>query len=290
VRDRTQEIMLRQTQAMDTTFFEVGLFKPSARAEMLLRTWDSETLFQSISWLKFQNMDGRNIYIRPNGEHSLSLIDDLTSEALERMKHTGFTPALVVETSPGNFQAWLNHGKVLPKDTSTVAARTLAERFGGDLGAADWRHFGRFAGFTNRKDKYRQPNGLFPYVRLVHATGQVYEMANPFTQDVESRVAATRIRAEQRRKAILESGKSNMATAKRIEDFREDPRYAGDGNRIDLAFAVHALSHGIPEGEVRSAIAGRDLSHKGTEKRQMEYIERTIEKALRTVGKECLAR
>jgi RepB DNA-primase from phage plasmid len=52
----------------------------------------------------------------------------------------------MAETSPGNFQASLNHGQVLPKQLSTLAARFLAERFGGDKGAADWRHFGRLAG------------------------------------------------------------------------------------------------------------------------------------------------
>jgi hypothetical protein len=29
------------------------------------------------------------------------------------MGKTGFEPALVVETSPDNFQLWLNHGRVL---------------------------------------------------------------------------------------------------------------------------------------------------------------------------------
>jgi len=283
--------MLRQAQAMDTKLFEVGLFKPSARAEMLLRTWDSDTLVQSIAWLKFQNLDGRNIYIRPKGEHALSMVDDLTAEALERMKHSGFTPALIVETSPNNFQVWLNHGRTLPKAASTVAARSLAERFHGDRGAADWRHFGRLAGFTNRKDKYRQPSGLYPYVRLVHATGQVYERAAEFTAEIESRVEAARVSAEIRRRTFRENGNSaNPGPIKSIERFREDPRYASDGNRVDLAFAVHALSHGVSENEVRAAIASRDLRHKGTDKRQMEYIERTLEKARRTVGQECRGR
>ncbi|PYT22260.1 MAG: hypothetical protein DMG58_30520 [Acidobacteria bacterium] len=55
---------------------------------------------------------------------------------------------LVVETSPSNFQAWLKHPEPLDKQLSTAAARTLAERFGGDVGAADWRHFGRLSGFA----------------------------------------------------------------------------------------------------------------------------------------------
>lgn len=291
MRDRVQEIVLRQTQAMGSKIFEVGLFKPGAKTEMLLRTWDSDTLIESIPWLKFQNVDGRNIYIRPKGEHSLSLIDDLTADSLERMKHSGFTPAAIVETSPDNFQAWLNHGRVLPKDTSTAAARALAEKFGGDPGSADWRHFGRLASFSNRKPKYELA-GRYPFVRLVHATGEIYERAGEFAADIERCVEAQRIEAEHRRERYIKNDGRGKATAdKDIDTFRNDPRYAGDGNRIDLAYAVYALSHGVPEDEVRRNIASRDLTKKGTPERQGDYIERTLEKALRTVGvEECRGR
>lgn len=152
--NRTRVAVERQITAMGADVFEVGLFKPrvpgdsSNEPEMLPRVWDRETLLRSVSWLSYQNANGRNVYVRPKGEHHLSLVDDLTAAAVQKMKNEGFTPALVVETSPGNFQAWLNHGQVLQKQLSTLAARTLAERFGGDKGAADWRHFGRLAGLT----------------------------------------------------------------------------------------------------------------------------------------------
>src|SRR5207253_6807541 len=176
--DHTKELIVRQAQAMGIDLFEVGLFKPAPAgavgfSEMLLRTWDVDTLVRSISWLKSQNVDGRNIYIRAKGEHSLSLVDDLTSQTLERMRHSGFTPAVIVETSPENFQAWLNHGRLLPKEISTAVARALAEKFGGDPGSADWRHFGRLAAFSNRKEKHRQAGGHYQFVRLVHATGEI---------------------------------------------------------------------------------------------------------------------
>jgi len=34
---------------------------------------------------------------------------------------------------------------------------------------------------------------------------------------------------------------------KTIDDCRNNPMYSGDGNRIDLAFAVYAASHGVPK-------------------------------------------
>ena len=45
--------------------------------------------------------------MRPHGEHDLTMVDDLKQKSIDRMFVSGFKPAVVVETSPGNFQAWL---------------------------------------------------------------------------------------------------------------------------------------------------------------------------------------
>src|SRR5579884_2411838 len=280
---KTIEVVQRQLNAMRADLFEVGAYKAAAQTsarepEIILRTWDRQTVLDSIPWLRFQNAQGRNVYIRPKGEHSLSLVDDLNAAAIQRMRAEGFTPALVIETSPGNFQVWLNHGRTLPKEVSTATARALAERFGGDRGAADWRHFGRLAGFSNRKEKYRSADGLYPFVKLIEATGRVYSQADGFVAAAKQKLEAAKIEAERRRRTVL-AVRTTPAHLRSITDFRQAPAYAGDGNRIDLAYAVYALSHGVPEPEVRAAIASRDLSHKGNERRQLDYINRTIQKA-----------
>src|SRR5262245_8405834 len=128
---------------MGSEVFEVGLFKPNARGRepfMLSRLWDPDSLIRSIGWLRYQNSAGRHIYIRPHGEHNLSLVDDLKADAIAEMTRSGFNPAVVTETSPGNFQAWLKHPEQLSKELGTAVARALADNFGGDRGAADWRH------------------------------------------------------------------------------------------------------------------------------------------------------
>jgi hypothetical protein len=266
--------------------FEVGLFKPepehgAAGHQMIPRTWARDSLMRSIPWMKLQNLQGRNIYVRPHGEHDLTMVDDLKRDSLNRMFTSGFKPALVVETSPGNFQAWLKHSKALCRETSTAAARALAEQFGGDKGAADWRHFGRLAGFTNRKAKYQGDDGLFPYVRLVAASGTVYPNADRFIDQLEKKLAQDRERAEQNRARYCRNEPQNMRRT--IEHFRSNPVYGGDRTRIDLAYAIYALSHGASEEDVRGGIRTRDLSHKGNDKRQNEYVERTIDKALTAV-------
>jgi hypothetical protein len=275
---KTAEVVEKQGRAMMASAFEVGLFDPNAaQGAMLPRVWDFDTLLRSVPWLRLKNLEGRNIYIRPSGEHALSLIDDLSLQAVERLKSEGFAPSVILETSPRNFQTWLYHGQILPKHLSTFAARLLASRFGGDPASADWRHYGRLAGFTNRKDKYKKMDGRFPYVRLHEAAGLVYPKADEFLAEVKTlyeveQCAPARPRSLRRPWLCM----SNLKT---IADFRAKPVYAGDHTRVDLAYAVYALSHVVPESEVRNALASRDLSHKGNRKRQQEYIDRTIKKA-----------
>ena len=213
---------------------------------------------------------------------ALSLIDDANIQVVKRLKSEGFAPAVVVETSPGNFQAWLHHGEILPKRLSTLSARLLASRFGGDLASADWRHYGRLAGFTNRKDKYRRADGTFPYVRLHEATGAVYSRAVAFLAEVKSIYEAERSKVAA--PASLQCRRLRRSNLKSIEDFRAKPIYGGDQTRVDLAYAVYALAHGVPENEARNAVASRDLTHKGDTKRQQEYIDRTIQKARERIG------
>jgi hypothetical protein len=73
---------------------------------------------------------------------------------------------------------------------------------------------------------------------------------------------------------------------KGIEAFRADARYGGDGTRVDLAYAVYAVARGVDLASVKAALGSRDLSHKGNPKRQSDYIERTVRKALVRVEQE----
>ena len=281
---QTSELVRKQVEGMKSDVFELGLFRVASSgdrrdAEMLPRAWDSDTLLRSIAWLRLENMRGRNIYIRPQGEHHLSLVDDLSKSAIDRMITEGFQPAAIVETSPRNFQAWLNHGERLSREVGTAVARALASRFEGDTKAADWRHFGRLAGFTNQKEKHRQPNGLFPFVRLIESTGAVYQEAGKFVAGVREQLEREQL-ARRKRDSALVSVPMHRGAEKPIEIFRQNPAYGGDGTRIDLAYALYALSRGVSPEEVGAAIRSRDLSHKGSERRQEEYVERTVRKAL----------
>ncbi len=174
-----ERLVRAQLRAMGCERFDLGIRRDAG--EMILREGQGGIeIEKAIKWLRHENGKGAHIYIRPAGTHSLSLIDDLTADSIERMRADGFEPAVVVETSPNNFQAWLNHGQVLEAAMSTRAAKALVERFRGDPASADWRHFGRLAGFTNPKRERQLPSGMRPFARLRSATGRVYSHAAEF--------------------------------------------------------------------------------------------------------------
>jgi hypothetical protein len=329
--DKTYEAVERQLTAMGADLFEVGALQRGDGDQpqfMLLRTWDRRKVIDSVPWLRYQNRHESHIYVRPKGESNLTLVDDLKLSSVTRMRQEGTQPAAVVQTSPGNFQAWIKHSTRLDKELGTAVARELAKRFGGDVKAADWRHFGRLAGFRNTKGRYRQvvpvpdydawrgqnfhrdlegrwvdrdgnvyteerlreihsglaPRTLFPFVRLVEAFGVIARESERLISTV--RAGLERERAERARAQVrfgTPAAGQNWGPLKGIEAFRADARYGGDGTRVDLAYAVYAVTHGAAVEDVKVALRSRDLSHKGNEKRQNDYIERTVRKALVSV-------
>ena len=182
--------------------FEVGI-RDAKTGQMMNREWSREELERAVPWLKRMNARGNDVYIRPAGEHGLVLVDDLKPQALERMKAEGFAPAATIETSPGNYQAWVKlSDKPLSADVRRIAARGLAKQYGGDPNSADSRHYGRLAGFTNQKPQHAR-DGRQPYVLAHDCPGKPAERAQALLETVGQGLA--RVEAEKARSARLEA-------------------------------------------------------------------------------------
>ncbi len=171
--ERTTAAVRAQLRAMGADRYDVGVYDRAHDAMLLRREWTPAQVEASLGWFRGMNANGRDIYIRPTGSSGLYLIDDVPAATVERMRAEGYAPAVVVETSPANFQAWVRVSDTsLSKEEGTAVARGLAERFGGDLSSANWRHMGRLAGFTNRKEEHTRPDGRHPYATLRDAGGE----------------------------------------------------------------------------------------------------------------------
>jgi len=210
--DRTGRAMAAQLRAMGTQQVEVGLLHgPTNR--MTSRVWTPEEVQAALSWLRRENMRGCNVYVRPvawqgatPASAGIVLVDDLTREGMAQLHRDGLGPAVVTETSPRNYQAWvrLSPAPLVPA-LATQAARELAARYDGDPASADWRHYGRLAGLTNRKPSRVQPDGRYPYVLLHESGGGTAPRAGELLE-----AAAERLRRLERQTEALQADEARL--------------------------------------------------------------------------------
>ena len=170
--DRTESVVRKMLTAIEAPLYDVGVLSSRGMFPGLDAIPGSAVL-ERLSLLKYRNARGSHIYIRPSGEHRYTVLDGLNEEALAQLSADGFEPCAVVETSSGNFQAWLKQAAVLPKLLGTFAAQTLAARYGADPSAADWRRFGRMPSFTNCKTQVPQRQWVVP----IRPTAQSFRAA-----------------------------------------------------------------------------------------------------------------
>ena len=117
----------------------------------------AELKSQLPAMLDFAPAKQRNIIVRPHGANvSFIQLDDLTADRLPPLAATAF---LTLETSPGNFQAWVALASMPDKDF----ARQLRKGTGADPTASGAT---RVAGSLNFKDKYAPS---FPRVAIYAA-------------------------------------------------------------------------------------------------------------------------
>jgi hypothetical protein len=279
--DRTEISVRHMLTAIEAPLYDVGVL---SNRGMLpgLDGIPAEAVLARLSLLKNRNARGSHIYIRPTGEHRYTALDDLSETSLALLNGDGFNPCAVVETSAGNFQVWLKHSVVLPKLLGTFAAQTLATRYHADPSAADWRRFGRLPGFTNCKPKYKRPDGLFPFVRLISHSGEQYPMAEAFAQEITKLYQQREQEREAKRlQASLSPQRGPRLSNVTLERFRTSGKYRDRPAAADIAFCVAAYANGMTHDQIERALDDEYLSRDPNPSKKAAYIRRTMEKARR---------
>src|SRR5512144_3005190 len=90
---------------------------------------------------------------------------------LERLIKDGYQPAVVLESSPGNYQAVITLPKLGTPHDRDVGNR-LAEQLNRDYGdpkLSGCIHPHRAPGYENRKPKHQREDGTYPEVKLLRA-------------------------------------------------------------------------------------------------------------------------
>jgi hypothetical protein len=267
----------------DVERFEIGIRLAEENAidgkekmRVQIATKESILTEKFLRFLQAMNCRDQHIYIRPLAPHGYTLIDDVLPFRLGWAEEEGLEPCAVVETSPNNFQLWMSHGETLSPAVSTQAAKLLSQWFEGDPSSADYRHFGRFPGFTNPKNKYLL-NGQKPFSKLHTSRVKHYTKASLVCASAKEKNESIQQENVARRERSLNTDRKLLT--KSWNDFYNDTRYGNDCNRVDIAYAIYALSHGALEDDVFTTLSERDLKHKGSKTRQLDYLDRTIKKA-----------
>lgn len=223
----------------------------------LKRVWTKETLLSSIKFLQAKNCEGYHIYCRPIG-YEFVLLDDLDKTMLHEVAK--IKPSVLMETSPQNYQVWLRLVDT-PTDRNNALAicKHLAQMFLADLGSAEPDHVGRLPSFTNRKPKYQDDKGNFPFVKL-HKYAQRFSTFS--TQSVHC-------------------AKKEDTPTTRIHQQNHTPKNTGiDQSRIDFNLACMLIRQKKSDDYIYQRIKEQYNAHKHKE---TDYIPRTIKNARKAV-------
>lgn len=289
-RDRSLEAIQRQITALDVPSFEVGI-RQASTGQMMNREWSRAELEQSVAWLKRMNAKGNDVYIRPAGVHGFVLVDDLKPVALEQMHLDGYAPAATIETSPGNYQAWVKLSDTpLSAEERRIAAQWLAKHYGGDPNSADSRHYGRLAGFTNQKPEHTRASRQ-PYVLAHDCPGKAATAAPACLERI--REGLGRVEAQKERQSRLEALEGYKSpgygwTSDPGHEYRNQAqrlmrRYGkeADFSRLDWMIATDMAKSGRFSAEAIATAIGQHSPQVESRKagHVEDYARRTAEKA-----------
>lgn len=293
--NRTLHAVRRQLSVMRCERFEVGV-RQQANGRMMNRVWSSGEIVKNVQWLKRMNADDNDLYIRPCRascrESRLVLIDDVTRDAVSRMMASGHEPTLVVETSPENYQVWIRVPYVAEDALITQLARRLAERYQGDQNSANHRHYGRLAGFTNRKPERRTSAGP-PWVLLRHSSTQAPTRGHLLLDGIRMAGASRKSRGPQGRRCIAVASRTNRNVARAHAAFRNQvdrlARIYGaqlDQSRADWAALRVLAAMGFEEATLKEVLHVQSQNLEERKRGHVEdYIERTVAKIVRIYGR-----
>lgn len=236
---------------------------------------------------------GEHLYYTPlDADKHFVLVDDMSSESLGRLQAAGYQPAIIQESSPGNFQALL----VIPKlgderdrEVGNRLVRQLNQEYG-DPNLSGCVHPHRAPGFANQKPKHKRSDGSYPVVRLLQAQrvecSQALASARQIAAELDRQSSVRRSPA----RLSTKSGTANPAAAidaYRIH-YRDLTRRPGrnDLSRVDAMIAVRLRVTGHAQAEIEAILlAGApsvrtDSNHRNWQ----DYAHRTAAFAFSPAG------
>ena len=153
------------------------------------------------------NQRGYNIFITPFSTSVwYILLDDILPAKIAELAQLRLTPQLLIESSPQRFQGiYLLPRECATKDEANDLFRLINARHG-DPRISGLIHPFRAVGFRNRKPKYQQPNGFYPFAGMVWGGKPLPEGLLPLLNEVKSPIPVTprKVRRQRQQMPVLD--------------------------------------------------------------------------------------
>jgi len=296
MQDITKRAVLRQLAQLGARV-EIGiLFKGETRKDdkMIERTWSTDEVINSLGWLKRKNVEGGNIFVRPAGPSGLVFFDDYTTAMVSKLEEAGLKPAVLQRSSPLNYQGWIRlSDEPIEPELATACAQVIAKRFGGDYNSADWRHYGRLSGFTNRKANHMTDDGKYPFVILDSVWSQVApgaaDIVGAAHEHLAEKLAALRVELPADLPRATGDASVEFARELRtIESRWQNGDYGGDKfnrSKADWMICTSLIKKGYGFQQIETALLHNSpKATSETAKNALHYVNETMKKLRLLVG------
>jgi RepB DNA-primase N-terminal domain/RepB DNA-primase C-terminal helical domain len=304
----TVQAIRRQLAAMPHDLYLVRLIHcQTRRAVPGERLWTAAQLTHpaTIRFLRVRNREGCDVYLHPYAEqrnpgYLLVDLDHAGPVVVETMRSHGHDPCVVLQTSPGNLQVWVQVSATpIEPAVATQIGKQLAHAYGGDLASTDWRHLGRLAGFTNQKPQRRDWRGYSPWVKVLYARAGLAAQGAALLEAAEHRLSsqpnwalAPRLPLSApahgdavgtdrlaRSPAVADAAKIYAGWLRRLRILERFPQ--PDWSIADKWIAKELLQRGMPAPRVAAILRRGSPGFPRLHSHPEDYLRRTLARAAR---------
>jgi hypothetical protein len=268
------DLLLRyliQGQAKDIEIWSINLEEKEAMRLQLVHS--IEELNTKRIWY-FVNIKKENLYFKPVSDtQAVLFLDDIPEQNLEKLPSN----TIIVQTSPGKYQAHIFLEKARGLEERTRLQRLLQEYFGSDPRSIDGNHARRLPSTLN----WKYPNT--PIVRVIREvkTGRTpEELIEELQREEKQRQEQEKERQEQERKPKVRSndGKKDWWY---FYEMKKDENGKADLSRVDFAYTAYLYQLGLSKKEIEERLKKESMNIEERKKGHLEdYLDRTYRKAL----------
>jgi hypothetical protein len=212
---------------------------------------------------KWEADKGDNIYYAPvSADKHHILIDDMDKPKLDALIKDGFKPAVLIESSPGNYQAIITITK--QSDDSRINSKVenrLIEQLNQKYGNAKLQgllHPHRASAFHNLEFKHQRDDGSYPEVNLRnHEQRQcsvMTQLAIGMIADLQKDLVKQQAQQQLRTKANIVI-RGSIDQAYHFFNNEVKKRFGDDQSKADVMVATRLGAMGFSQSEVANAIA-----------------------------------